>query len=547
MISKTPTPTMIRVMFPFLVLILELIYFLSFARLDPEPHHDGVMLAAAIGVSEGKIPNKDVFTQYGPLTPLFQGIWLRFTEPSLLSLRIFTALLLAMCGLILFLILKSFTNLYLASLISISWAVSYPFFILPMNLPWASVIATLFILTSMLILLNPRIGLVNNLGVTLVTSILVFGIFVRIHMVIGLLIVGMYYLHHWLRHKSPKLFVLWAATTVVTMSFCIGALYYLGALKSYIDQAILWPISYYAVLGVGFTKGDIVAKALLLFFPGFLFLLYLLHKISISKIETRFKSLFFFALILTVVALSNINVDVSNKSYLNPLYVAVSLSQNFPSIISYSAVTLLLFYFWKERKKLAFFELRLLPVALGASLIPQLYPAHDTLHLYWVAPGVIAAVVVYNSVRASESLTSRLTQLTPVLCSIVIVCLILGGMHIREDRVAYSNPVVRGMLGVKSTAQPIDEMLVAIDQLPKDVTIEFDCAHGLFSVAGGRYLASDERFVNWGVTKSGGKFNYTLTCDLTEEEAQKVRQTSRIIKEVKLATGQILILFSNLG
>jgi hypothetical protein len=534
-------------MSPFLVLILELIYFLSFARLDPEPHHDGVMLAAAIGVSEGKIPNKDVFTQYGPLTPLFQGIWLRFTEPNLLSLRIFTALLLAVCGLILFLILKSFTNLYLASLISISWAVSYPYFILPMNLPWASVIATLFILTSILILLSPRIGLANNLGVILVTSILVFGIFVRIHMAIGLLVVGMYYLYQWVRYKSPKLFVLWAATTVVTMSFCIGALYYLGALKSYIDQAILWPISYYAGLGVGFTKGDIVAKALLLFFPGFLFLLYLLYKISISKIETRFKSLFFFALILTVVALSNIRVNVSDKSYLNPVYVAVSLSQNFPSIISYSAVTLLLFYFWKERKNLAFFDLRFLPVALGASLIPQLYPAHDTLHLYWVAPGVIAAVVVYNSVRASESLTSRLAQLTPVLWPIVIVCLILGGMHLREDRVEYSDPVVRGMLGEKSTAQPIDEMLIAINRLPKDATIKFDCAHGLFAVAGGRYLASDERFVNWGVTKSDGEFNYTLTCDLTEEGAQKVRQTSVIIKEVKLATGQILILFSNLG
>jgi hypothetical protein len=207
----------------------------------------------------------------------------------------------------------------------------------------------------------------------------------------------------------------------------------------------------------------------------------------------------------------------------------------------------LLYYFWKERKKLAFFDLKLLPVALGASLIPQLYPAHDTLHLYWIAPGVIASAFIYNSVRASESLTSRLTQLTPVLWSIIIACLVLGGIHLREERVAYSDPVVRGMLGVESTAQPIDEMLIAIDRLPKDATIKFDCAHGLFAVAGGRYLAADERFVNWGVTKSDSEFNYTLTCDLTEEGAQKVRQTSGIIKEVKLATGQILILFSNLG
>jgi hypothetical protein len=90
-------------------------------------------------------------------------------------------------------------------------------------------------------------------------------------------------------------------------------------------------------------------------------------------------------------------------------------------------------------------------------------------------------------------------------------------------------------------------MLIAIDQLPKDATIKFDCAHGLFAVAGGRYLASDERFVNWGVTKSEDQYAYNLVCDLTEEGAQKVRQSPGIIKEVKLATGQILILFSNLG
>ena len=530
-------------MSPLLILMLGIIYFLSFARLDPEPHHDGVLLAAAIGVSEGKIPNKEVFTQYGPVTPLFQGLWLRFTEPSLLSLRIFTALLLAICGLVLFLILKSITNLYLASLVSISWAVSYPFFILPINLPWASIIATLLVLISILVLISTRFGLQSNDGIILITMILVFGIFVRIHMVIPVIVIGTYYLHHWIRYKISKLFILWLTTTFVGLSFCIGVLHYLGALKSYVDQTILWPISYYATPAIGFSKGEIVALALLLFFPGFLFLLYLLYKISISKIETKFKSLFFFALILTVVTLSN--VDVPHKSYLNPLYVAVSLSQNFPSTISYSAVTLLLFYFWKERKKLAFFDLKLLPVALGASLIPQLYPAHDTLHLYWIAPGVIAAVVIYNSIRASDNPTSRLTQLTPVLWSIVIVCLVLGGMHLREERVAYYAPVVRGMLGVQSTAQPIDEMLIAIDRLPKDATIKFDCAHGLFAVAGGRYLASDERFVNWGVTKSEGDFNYTLICDLTEDTAREISRKTEIIKEVKLATGQILVLTSN--
>jgi hypothetical protein len=236
---------------------------------------------------------------------------------------------------------------------------------------------------------------------------------------------------------------------------------------------------------------------------------------------------------------------VSHKSYLNPIYIAVSLSQNFPSIIAYTSVSLLLIYFWRERKKFSFFDLKLLPVALGASLIPQLYPLHDTLHLYWISPGVIASVVIYNSVRARETLTLRLNQLTPVFWSIVVICILLGGINLSEKRVAYSDPVLRGMFGFQSTAQPIDEMLIAIHQLPNDATIKFDCAHGLFAVAGGRYLASDERFVNWGVTKSEGDFNYTLICDLTDDAAQEITLKTEIIKEVRLATGQILVLTSN--
>jgi hypothetical protein len=166
--------------------------------------------------------------------------------------------------------------------------------------------------------------------------------------------------------------------------------------------------------------------------------------------------------------------------------------------------------------------------------------------LYWISPGVIASVVIYNSVRARETLTLRLSQLTPVFWSIVIICILLGGINLSEKRVAYSDPVLRGMFGFQSTAQPIDEMLIAIHQLPKNAKINFNCAHGLFAVAGGRYLASDERFVNWGVTESEGEFSYTLICDLTQDAAQEISRKTEIIKEVKLATGQILVLTSNL-
>jgi len=525
------------------VFLAQFAYFGLFARLDPEPHHDGVMLAAAIGVSEGKIPNKDVFTQYGPLTPLLQGMWLRLTEPTLLSLRIFTSLLLAGCGLVLFLILKSRLRLSLAVLVTFSWAVSYPFFILPVNLPWASIFATLFTLIATLTLSSAK-SKHNEAKVFFVTSLLTFGIFVRIHMGISVTVIGMYCLYHWIRHKSARLFMLWSASVVVTLTLSIGLLHSIGALIPFIEQCVLWPLSYYATPAIGLTKGEIVARALLLFFPGFLFLLFLLMRLSTSSLTKGAKGTTFLMLTVSIIFLSNFSV--AHKSYLNPVYVLVSLSQNFPNILAYSAVTLLFFYFWKERKKLAFFELTFLPVAIGASLIFQLYPAHDTLHLYWVAPGVIAAVVIYKYKKDDQKLSAQIFALMPVLSSIITICLVLGGLHLGVKRVEYVDPVLRGMLGMENTAEPIDSMMGAIRNLPSKSTIRFDCAHGLFAIAGGRYLASDASFVNWGTTSLQRSSDYTLICDLNESAAEKVRKTQKVLSEVALATGQIIVLVENL-
>jgi hypothetical protein len=49
--------------------IYQLIKFAKLSILDFDGHHDGYILASAIGVSEGRILYRDVFWQYGPLQP----------------------------------------------------------------------------------------------------------------------------------------------------------------------------------------------------------------------------------------------------------------------------------------------------------------------------------------------------------------------------------------------------------------------------------------------------------------------------------------------
>lgn len=524
--------------------IVELSYFSLFARLDPEGHHDGVMLAAAIGVSEGAVPNKDVFTQYGPLTPLLQGFWLFLTEPTLLSLRIFTAIQLSLCGALLFWLLRPILTVPYSAAISLAWSLSYPFFILPIDLPWASVLTTLLALVTMAILRDVRDKEKSTYRFAIASALLALGIFARIHMIVPLSILGLYLVVLWRQTGNSKPLKVWALSSIATLASALFLLIKYGALEEFFHQCILWPSTYYAAPAIGFTKGEIVAMALLLFFPGFLFLLWSQIQIGKSAIGNIPKTILYSAVTWAVIVLANTHVD--HKSYLNPVYVAVSISQNFPSILGYSAVTLLLIFIWAERKKLSFLRIELLPVAIGAALLPQLYPAHDTLHLYWITPAAIASVALYlRNKNPSGSLVAA-KQIIPTVISIIVAGLVLSGIHLAKPREGYHDPVLRGMIGEELTRKPIDEILSSLRELPTGSSIEFDCAHGLFAVAGGKYLPSDLRFVNWGSPiKSNLKYDYKLSCDLTENEAKELRKNLTVVSEARLATGQIIQLSKN--
>lgn len=527
-----------------LFFLLQLGYFSATARLDPEIHHDGIMLGAAVGVSEGGIPNKDVFTQYGPLTPFLQGFWLFLTEPTLLSLRIFTAIQLALCGAILFWLLRPILSAPYSAAVSIAWSLSYPFFILPMNLPWASVLTTLIALVAMLVLRDVRDKGDSSYRFAIVSALLALGIFARIHMIIPLCILGLYLVVFWRKTGNSKPLKVWALCSIATLTVVFFILYRFDALDEFFYQCIVWPFTYYAAPAIGLTKGEIVAMALLLFFPGFLFLLWGQIQIGKSRIGNIPKALLYVAVTGAVLVLSN--TDVDHKSYLNPVYVAVAISQNFPNILGYSAVTLLFTFFWAERKRLAFLRIDLLPTAIGAALLPQLYPAHDTLHLYWITPAAIASVALYlNNKNPSGSLAAA-KQIIPTVISIIVAGLVLSGIHLARPREGYLDPVLRGMVGEELTRKPIDEILSSLRELPTGSSIEFDCAHGLFAVAGGKYLPSDLRFVNWGTPfKSNSKYDYKLSCDLVENEAKELRKNLTVISEARLATGQIIQLSKN--
>ena len=92
---------------PLALFALEFLYFAYIHSWEVDPHHDGIMYTAAVGVYEGKIPHRDFFAQYGPVTPMIQGIWFRITEPTLFNLKLLASFALALIGTLLYVAIKS--------------------------------------------------------------------------------------------------------------------------------------------------------------------------------------------------------------------------------------------------------------------------------------------------------------------------------------------------------------------------------------------------------------------------------------------------------
>lgn len=132
------------------VLLFAFAHFVR-APFDPNMHHDGLIYTAAVAAAKGLIPHRDYFSQYGPLTPIIHGWWLAATDRTLLSLRLFNALLLTLISILLFVILRRHQSFLVAFLLVSIWSFSSPE-ILPADLPWPSVISTLLLMIAISII-----------------------------------------------------------------------------------------------------------------------------------------------------------------------------------------------------------------------------------------------------------------------------------------------------------------------------------------------------------------------------------------------------------
>lgn len=74
------------------IFVITVLWFGVFAPLGLDFHHDGVMFIPALRVASGEMVFRDVFCQYGLLSPLLQGMAVRLGGGELLAMKYFSVL-----------------------------------------------------------------------------------------------------------------------------------------------------------------------------------------------------------------------------------------------------------------------------------------------------------------------------------------------------------------------------------------------------------------------------------------------------------------------
>ena len=480
---------------------LEFFYLAYIHSWEVDPHHDGIMYTAAVGVYEGKVPNRDFFAQYGPVSPIIQGLWFRLTEPTVWSLKILTSLGLALIGLLIYCGAKRRLSSPTSALLSICWMLSGPF-----GLPWSSVFSTIFILVSLLLLesiLNYQRPRRNRHYGFLIGVLLAIGTFTRIHTVIVYFAIILGFL---VLRDRRKYFGTSAALTLgflLTLCSTTLALAKSNALVGYVEQCILWASGRYA----GGPELSISFFFNLAWIPLFgvinLFILKQLVQCNDFKFRSTFKIILPVFLVYSMFVLLSQLPRSGPETLRNPRILAIISGQKAHFSFNFLLLTfftgLLAYALHKTSRNLDFgfiagSKSQIVYFLLALATLTQLYPYADEYHIAFVAPVVIVTCVFLlpqNSEvdKYQQAFCSLAIALIPTL---IAHSLILANV----ERVEFRSKTLSGMYGGWQSSKSLD---LTMRHLEREVPgINFICADGLYAGAGGRYLAADEKFVTWG-------------------------------------------------
>lgn len=521
----------------FIVGSLSFLYFLGLARLDPDPHHDGVQFAAAAGVAQGLNLHSQVYEQYGPVTAWLQGGTLKVFGATLLNLRLENVLLLTIASLLLLKILLILRIPNLAAiLICLLWALSCPASsIYPGAFglwPWSSVLALVLLLTNTAILLRSRVGrkLLSSREILFLAFVSSTIVFTRFQVgLVALFTCGiLVFVNDRIRRSGDRFFGFRKFLVgLIFSTLCyLAILFYTNSLTSFVDQIIVGPQKQYL-----YSFNWAFFRIYYLLAPIPTILLLFIGAIGWRRLAGNGRILIIGLVAIVIAGLSYFgnwrnSPQLNRTDTIRALWDVQSISFLFTSvlvslILAFFALTYILSndflhpvlakydYLGITFRKVKISsglnspaqrarrdEIAILGslILLLAPFLVQFYPLADVYHLWWAAP-LFMVLIPYSLMNfvSREGVNAMMGALIiPALLASSVMYL---NLH-QVGRTQISEGALKGMQ-VDSRYLPSYQNVAKLLQPLEPNSNRFFCRDGLLSSWNGSYLSIDAAYVDW--------------------------------------------------
>ncbi len=532
----------------FVVGALSFLYFLGLARINPDPHHDGVQFAAAAGVAQGLNLHSQVYEQYGPVTAWLQGGVLKLFGSTLLNLRLENVVLLTIATLLLFRILTILRIPNFASiLISLLWAISCPASSIYPGVfglwPWSSVHALVLLLAITSILLKRRVTprLLTPTEILFLAFANATLLFTRFQIgLVSIVVTGLLIFSNdalrakgWRKARIFGFGKFFSSFLVFTGGY-LAILFYTDSLTSFVDQIIVGPqkqylyvfnwtfVKIYYVLAsiptiallftavIGWRRlaknGRVLIIALVaIFMAGASYFGNWSNSAQLNRIDT-FRALWdvqsisflftsvFLSLVLGFFAI----IFLFSNDFLHPLIAG----ENFLGVTSRKVLRALglknepsrfvtSLAQQKRRSELAILGSILL---LLLPFLVQFYPLADVYHLWWAAPLFMVLIPFCLSNFVSRD------GVNAIIGALVVPALLASSVMYLDLHKVVREQITEGALkGMQVEAQylPSYTNVAKVLQPLLPNSNRFFCRDGLLSSWNGAYLSIDAAYVDW--------------------------------------------------
>lgn len=479
------------------ITIINLIFFANISRFDPDPHHDGVMFTAALASALGKVPHREFFAQYGPLTPVLQGMWLNLTSLTLFDLRLLHAIILTISALLMFLIISKRIRVDIAMITTLIWTFSNPL-LLTAILPWTTNITTFLIL--LIIYSYEKLVKFPRLIAFSWGLVFVLGFLVRIHFAVTAVFILIFLWKKRLRYKVILKWLFIGILSGVSITSAIFSFYEIWS--DFIYQCFIWPAQF--VVEVKRSWREYFSFKFI--FYGFfiigisLFLNYLSKKNILNRAIKIIFSILIIVLFIdasSAYKINNLPVGGITNDILHNLKI-IRESMIIGPLLSLPVLFGFIFIWVRKRRYTV--EDNFIDFAVGVTITAflYLYPVPDSIHLWWVAPIIISGIFLMLS-STGEFITKLISNLKfSLMVPILIGSIMLQLNYLQIPREPYKSKTLVGMLGKPTQVQWLDATMLNLEKYAHGGGVEFRCADGIYASAGGKFLADDKNFTNWG-------------------------------------------------